>query len=138
MANSHIVVGSGEHGVIVLHGWFGSASGWGCFTDYVDGSRFTYAFMDCRGYGGSRDISGDYTMEEVAADAVAVADELGWREFSIVGHSMGGVALQRVLVDSPGRARRLVGINPIAASPYPYDEQRWALFSGRADNRNNR
>lgn len=31
-------------------------------------------------------------MPEAAADALALADELGWDRFSLVGHSMSGQA----------------------------------------------
>jgi hypothetical protein len=29
VANSHVSVGSGDHHVLAVHGWFGSARGWG-------------------------------------------------------------------------------------------------------------
>ena len=138
MANSHVVVGDGGHHVIALHGWFGSARSWGTFPEYVDRSAFTYAFMDYRGYGGSRDVAGEHTMDEIAADTLALADELGWREFSLVGHSMGGMAVQRVLAEAPDRVRRLVGVSGVPATGVPFDEQGWGLFSGAAGNRENR
>ncbi len=138
MANSHIVVGSGEHRVVVLHGWFGSAGGWGSLPDYLDGSRFTYAFMDCRGYGGSRDVAGSYTVAEVAGDVLDLADELGWGDFSVIGHSMSGKYVQRVLIDAPDRVRRLIGVSPVMAGAFPWDDDSWALFDGAADNRDNR
>ena len=135
---SHRRVGSGEHRVIAVHGWFGSAQGWGSLPDYVDGSEFTYAFMDLRGYGERRDVAGDFTMEEAAADAVALADELGWDRFSLVGHSMGGRAIQHVLLAAAGRVRRLVALNPVPANETPFDDDGWALFSGAAANPGNR
>src|SRR5215831_17041380 len=67
---------------MALHGWFGSARGWGSLPDYLDGSAFTYVFPDLRGYGGRRDVTGEFTMAEAAADALALADELGWALFS--------------------------------------------------------
>ena len=45
--------------------------------------------MDLRGYGGRKEVAGEFTMDEAAADAIALADELGWDRFSVVGHSMG-------------------------------------------------
>ena len=139
MANSHVVVGSGDRRVIGLHGWFGAADGgWGWLPEVVDRSTFTYAFMDFRGYGGCRGVAGGFTMAEIAADALALADELGWDRFCLVGHSMGGKAAQRVLADAPERVERLVGISPVPAGEMPFDEQGWALFSGAADNRDNR
>jgi pimeloyl-ACP methyl ester carboxylesterase len=135
---SHRVVGSGDHHVLALHGWFGSAQGWGSLPLYLDGSAYTYAFMDYRGYGAARDQPGDHTMDEVAGDALRLADELGWETFDLVGHSMGGMAVQRVLVEAPHRVGRLVGVNPVPATGVPFDDQGWALFSGAAGSRENR
>ncbi len=92
MPSSPLTVGSGEHRVIALHGCFGSAQGWGPLPDYLDKLTFSYAFPDLRGYGSRRDVAGDFTMPEAAADALALAGELGWDQFSLVGHSMSGQA----------------------------------------------
>jgi pimeloyl-ACP methyl ester carboxylesterase len=133
MAISHVCVGSGEqHRVIAIHGWFGSAGGWGSLPGYLDPSAFTVALMDLRGYGRRKDVSGAFTMAEAAADAIALADELGWDRFSLIGHSMGGKAIQQVLLQAPGRVRRLIAVNPVPASAVPFDERGWALFSSAA------
>ena len=138
MASSQVTVGSGDHHVIALHGWFGSARGWGSLPDYLDSSAYTYAFMDLRGYGRRRQVPGDFTMEEAAADAIALADELGWDCFSLIGHSMSGQAIQHVLLQEPGRVRRLVGLNAVPATGVPFDDDGWALFSGAAASPGNR
>ena len=138
MASSQVTVGSGDHHVLAVHGWFGSARGWGSLPDCLDRSAYTYVFMDLRGYGDRQQASGDFTMAEAAADALALADDLGWDQFSLVGHSMGGKVGQQVLLQAPGRVRRLVGINPVPATEVPFDEQGWALFSGAAGNPGNR
>jgi pimeloyl-ACP methyl ester carboxylesterase len=121
-----------------VHGWFGSARGWGSLPDFVDGSANTYVFMNMRGYGDRKHVTGEYTMEEAAADAIALADELGWDRFSLIGHSMGGKAIQHVLLRAPDRVGRLVAISPVPASGVPFDDQGWELFSGAAENPANR
>src|SRR3712207_4028066 len=109
-------VGDGPHRVLALHGWFGSAGlGWGALPGLIDRNRFTWAFLDFRGYGERRDVTGEHTIAEAAADAVALADELGWDRFSVVGHSMGGIVAQRVLADTGDRVERLAGISPVPA-----------------------
>lgn len=138
MASSHVTVGSGAHKVLALHGWFGSARGWGALPDYLDTAACTWAFMDLRGYGSRRGVAGEFTMAEAAADALALADELGWDSFSLVGHSMSGQAIQHVLLRAPGRVRKLIGINPVPATGVPFDADGWALFSGAAASRDNR
>ena len=87
---------------MALHGWFGSARGWGSLPEYLDGSAFTYVFPDLRGYGSRRDVTGEFTMAEAAADALALADELGWDRFAMVGHSMSGKAVQHAVLQAPG------------------------------------
>jgi pimeloyl-ACP methyl ester carboxylesterase len=138
VASSAVTVGSGDHHVLAIHGWFGSARGWGSLPEWLDRTACTWAFMDLRGYGDRRDVPGDFTIDEAAADAIAVADELGWDRFSLVGHSMGGKIGHRVLLQAPDRVRKLVGISPVPATQVPFDEQGWALFYGAAGQPGNR
>jgi pimeloyl-ACP methyl ester carboxylesterase len=132
MTGAYVKVGSGEHHVLAMHGWFGSALGWGHLPEYLNTTDFTYVFTDSRGYGSRRGEPGDYTMAEAAADGIEFADKLGWDRFSLLGHSMSGVAIQHVLTQAPDRVRRLVGVAPVPASGLPLGEAEWALFSGAA------
>ncbi|MGY1710064.1 alpha/beta fold hydrolase [Geodermatophilus sp. SYSU D00758] len=131
-------VGHGEHRVIGLHGWFGSAGGWGRLPDLVDRDTYTWAFPDLRGYGTRRDEPGAHTVAAVAADVLALADRLGWDRFSLVGHSMGAKYAQQVLADAPDRVRRLVAVSGVPAGPTPFDPEGRALFEGAAGDRDAR
>lgn len=126
------VVGHGPTHVIVLNGWFGHAQGWGALVPHLDTSAFTYAFMEYRGYGTRRGSDGPFTMAQIAEDTLALADALGWDRFALIGHSMGGMAIQHVLADAPARVQALVGITPVPASGVPFDDQGWAFFSAAA------
>ncbi|WP_368679874.1 alpha/beta hydrolase (plasmid) [Rhodococcus opacus] len=132
MTAAHVQVGTGDRKVICLHGWFGSSTGWGNWPELLDGSRFTYVFVDYRGYGERKDVDGEHTMAEISADVLALADDLGWDTFDIIGHSMGGMAAQRVLADAPHRVQGLVAISPAPATGVPLDDQSWALFADAA------
>jgi pimeloyl-ACP methyl ester carboxylesterase len=138
MASRYVTVGSGEHRVLAIHGWFGSARGWGSLPEFLDGSTFTYVFMDLRGYGDRKEVAGEFTVDEVAADALAVADDLGWDRFAVIGHSMGAKFAHRVLLEAPDRVRALVGLNPVPVGQVPFDEEGWALFSGAPAHPGNR
>lgn len=134
----HVLVGHGPTRVIALHGWFGSATGWGMLPELIDEQAYAYAFLDYRGYGARQDVAGDHTVPEIAADTLALADDLGWDRFALVGHSMGGTAILRVFTDAPDRVSALVGISPVPASGVPFDDDSWALFDGAARNDGNR
>jgi pimeloyl-ACP methyl ester carboxylesterase len=138
MSMAHRLIGSGDHKVLVLHDWFGTSSGWGPFLDYLDGDTFSYAFLDYRGYGDRKTVSGAYTLAEIADDALALVGELGWESFSLIGHSMGGKAAQQVLAQAPSRVRKLIGLAPVPAGVYPLDRDGEALFYGAAQERDKR
>jgi len=133
-----ITVGSGDHHVFVLHGWFGSSDGWGLFPTYLDGDRFSYHFTDNRGYGARMDERGHFSLDEVADDVLALADSLDAQTFSLIGHSMGGAEVLRVLAKAPGRVRKIVGITPVGASPSEFDEAGHDLFYGAVDDEGKR
>lgn len=134
----HRVTGSGDHTVFWLHGWFGSGSAWGSMPRMLDPERFRHVFVDYRGHGQRRTERGEYTLDEIAQDVLALADELGVDRFSLVGHSMGGAAALRVLSLAPERVRRIVGIAPVGATPTPFDEQTRDLFFDAPDDREKR
>ncbi|MCW7538819.1 alpha/beta hydrolase [Aquabacterium sp. A7-Y] len=128
MLNGYLTLGHGPRKLIALSGWFGSASGWGGLPEALDFDEFCVAFVDYRGYGRSVDRAGAYTFEEAAGDVLAVADHLGWQRFSLLGHSMGGMAVQRLLAEAPQRIERLAAVAPVPASGARMDAQRLALF----------
>ncbi|MEU9142604.1 alpha/beta hydrolase [Streptomyces sp. NPDC048349] len=132
------VQGSGPGRIIALHHWLSDRSSFGHLRQHLDGGAFSYAFVDCRGYGEAMDTPGTYTMEEIAADALAVADDLGWDTFSVIGHSMGGKAAQQMVLDAPSRVRSIIGISPVPASGFPLEGEMWELFSGAVEDSGNR
>jgi pimeloyl-ACP methyl ester carboxylesterase len=138
MDSEPLVVGTGPVQVLALHGWFGSATGWGTLPELLDGDRYSVAFVDYRRYGSRRGETGDFTLAEIAADALATVDALGWSSFAVLGHSMGGSAMQRVLLDAGDRVTGLIGISPVPATGVPFDEQSGPLFRGAARDPANR
>jgi pimeloyl-ACP methyl ester carboxylesterase len=138
MTIDHTLVGSGPTKVITVHGWFGGEDGWGLLPELIDTEAYTVAFFDLRGYGRRIDVEGDYTLDEVATDVFALADELGWKEFALLGHSMGGAMVLRTFSDDPERITAVVGISPVPASGVPLDPDSQALFDGAAQDHGNR
>ncbi|GAU66288.1 hydrolase [Streptomyces sp. NBRC 110611] len=134
----HTLHGTGPHKVIAVHGWFADRSAYDPVVPDLDRDAFQYALVDLRGYGEAREAGGAYTTAEGAADVLALAGRLGWDRFSVVGHSMGGSVVQRVLAAAPHRVRRLVGISPVPASGLPLPPEQWELFSAAAHSPENR
>lgn len=130
MALGYTTLGKGAEKVIVLHSWMHDHTVWQPTFAALDTQTFTYVFPDYRGYGKSRYGTGQYTMQEIAADLLALIQRLGWRQFHIIGHSMGAMVMQRVLVDinDHQRIKSAIAITPIPACGAQLDENSWATF----------
>jgi esterase len=120
--------GSGPRKAVVMNGWMGCARHWQGLLEAVDPRQFQIAVFDYRGYGSRRDEAGRYSFHEAALDVLQLADALGWARFSLVGHSMGGMAMQRVALAAPERIERLLGIAPVSAAGSRMDGERLAVF----------
>ena len=129
MPIGHRLYGHGPIKVLAFHGWFGSSNDWLQMQSGLDPDRFTFAFMDQRGYGLSRDHVGTHAVEEVARDGVELADHLGWTDFHVMGHSMGGKVAQQLLRTVRQRVRTCVVLTPVPASGAALDDAGLALFS---------
>ena len=104
----HKAIGSGPTKVVVIHGWFWDHRVFTPIFDALDTERLHLRLRrHPRLRQLARSVAGSYTIGEVAADAITLADQLGWREFHVVGHSMGGKAAQKVAMDAA--AARKVG-----------------------------
>lgn len=121
MPNTFHRVGNGPHPILVLHGWFGDAHSFEPLEPWLSRDIFTYVFMNYRGYGSMRETRGAYTIDEIASDALALADELGFHAFSLIGHSMGGMAIERIATIAPERVHAMVAVAPVPCGGISYD-----------------
>jgi pimeloyl-ACP methyl ester carboxylesterase len=129
----HTTIGNGPAKVVVIHGWFWDHRVFTPMFDALDTEAYTYAFLDIRGYGNSRETAGSYTIGEIAADAVALTDRLGWRDFHVVGHSMGGKAAQKVAMIAGPRVQSVVAVTPVPASALPFDDATFGFFAAACE-----
>ena len=133
MILGHELYGRGDEGVIVMHDFFGCRETWAFARPFFDVDRFTYAFVEIRGYGESRNFAGDFTPREAAADVLHLADNLGWARFHLVGHSMSGMLAQRVVLDGQGRVKSAILNTPVAASGLSFSPEGFKLITGSID-----
>lgn len=82
---------------------------------------FCVARFDNRDSGRSSRAVRNYTLAEMATDALAVLDELGWSAAHVAGVSMGGMIAQVLAVHHPDRVLSLTSI-----SSAPDASMRWS------------
>jgi 3-oxoadipate enol-lactonase len=69
---------------------------------------------DTRGHGASDAPAGDYTLERLGRDVLALLDAVGAARAHVCGISMGGMIAQWLAAEAPGRVDRLVLANTAA------------------------
>ncbi|WP_351234239.1 alpha/beta hydrolase [Streptomyces sp. NPDC002133] len=134
MTLSYQTVGHGPVHVLCAHAWPASGATFAPMHPYLDEEEMTWVFPDFRGYGSSAAISGRLTTQEMAQDLLAVADELQWDSFHLVGHSMGGKAAQLLSGSHQARARirTLSLISAVPSRGFPLDAASEKHFTSAA------
>ncbi len=74
-------------------------------------SHFQVLRYDTRGHGGSDAPEGDYSIDQLGNDVVALVDALGISKFAFCGLSMGGAVGQWLALHAPERVTALVLAN---------------------------
>ncbi|WCM22968.1 alpha/beta hydrolase [Paraburkholderia bryophila] len=126
--------GTGPECVLVLHDWLGDHTNYEAVIPYLDGAAFTYVFADLRGYGCSIQLTGRYSIREIADDCLALVDSLGWQRFHLLGHSMTGMATQRIAADAPTRIKSAIAVCPVSAAGNRLNDEALAFFASTTEN----
>jgi len=87
---------------------------------------------DLRGHGGSDAPAGDYSIERLGRDALALADALGIQRFAFCGLSIGGMIGEWLGANAGHRLTSLVLANtsPRTADPNPMEARCKAVLAG--------
>jgi 3-oxoadipate enol-lactonase len=98
--------GSGEP-MLLIQGMSGNHLSWGePFLTELE-RDFDLVAYDHRGVGKSSRVTDPFTIGDLADDAAAVLDALGWDSAHVVGISMGGMVAQELALRHPQRVRTL-------------------------------
>ena len=101
--------------LVLVHGFTGGRIDWADVIDDLATDRRVVAW-DHRGHSDSTN-TGDpatYTFDQLVADAVAALDALGLDRFHLLGHSMGGIVAQRLVLEHPERVESLILMDTLA------------------------
>ncbi len=101
----HVAEAGAGRPVLLVHGIALSAGVWSGQLRRLSCRGFRVLAMDLRGHGRSGVGSAGLDFDRVAADIAEVADRLGVRDVVVVGHSMGAMAVLRLLATDPALAR---------------------------------
>ena len=101
--------------VIALHGWLDNANSFARLAPKLKGLRIIALDMAGHGHSGHRPHGAGYALWDYAHDVLQVAEQLGWKRFGLLGHSMGAGIASLIAAACPQRIERLLAIEALGA-----------------------
>ena len=94
--------------------------------------HFQVLRYDARGHGASAIPPGDYRLDQLGQDVLALADKLNLPRFAFCGISMGGAVGQWLALNAPQRLTKLILANtaPKFGTAETWDARRKAVLEG--------
>ena len=94
--------------LLALHGWLDNAASFDRLAPLLC-EHFHIVALDLPGHGrsGHRPPGTWYHYVDYLGDTLAAADALGWTQFGLLGHSLGGAVASMLAAASPQRIERL-------------------------------
>ena len=104
--------------LVLVHGYLGGSAQWRREIAHFSG-QFDVIAPDLPGFGAAADLPGCDTIAGMAGAVCGLLDDLGVKEFVLLGHSMGGMIAQQIAADRPDAVLKLVlyGTGPLGLMP---------------------
>lgn len=112
--------------VIALHGWLDNAASFDLLAPLMKGCQVVALDMAGHGLSGHRNPQAHYNLWDDLLDILAIADHLGWRQFTLLGHSRGALISVLLAGSMPERISSLLmldGVWPLPVTPQEAPQQ---------------
>ena len=118
---------------IALHGWLDNANSFQPLMTHLPDS--TVLALDLAGHGRSDHRSADsaYNLWQDVGEVLDVADQMGWQQFSLLGHSRGAMISVLLAAVAPERIEKLVLIDGLVPTPVAESDAPQQLAKAIAD-----
>lgn len=109
----------GTKNILLIHGNMTSSKHWDLLIDELAPEYKVYA-VDMRGFGESSYHKPIMSIKDFSDDVKLFVDEIGLKEFSLVGWSTGGAVGMQFAADYPGYCEKLVLLASASTRGYPF------------------
>jgi pimeloyl-ACP methyl ester carboxylesterase len=99
---------AGERPILASHGWLDNAGSFELLAPLLPGCEIVALDLAGHGLSGSRSPDSAYNIWQDVGDLLDVADTLGWRRLTLLGHSRGAAISMLFAGTFPERVEKLV------------------------------
>jgi pimeloyl-ACP methyl ester carboxylesterase len=110
----------GEKKVLLIHGNMTSSKHWDLVMEKMDPEYKLYA-LDLRGFGSSSYHNLVQSIKDFSDDVKQFVDEIGLKDFAVVGWSTGGAVAMQFAADYHGICNKLILLASESTRGYPFD-----------------
>ncbi len=107
----------GQMPVLALHGWLDNSASFIALASKLKNIHLVAIDMAGHGQSSHRHGAAPYNIWEDVAEIFAIADQLGWQEFALLGHSRGGIIATIAAGTFPKRITHLALIEGMMPEP---------------------
>lgn len=131
--------GATDYPVIALHGWLDNCNSFQPLAETLSGPQYlpniSLLALDLAGHGRSDHRSADsaYNLWQDVDEVLQIADQMGWRRFSLLGHSRGAMISVLLAAVAPERVDRLALIDGLVPIPVTEEDAPQQLAKAVAD-----
>lgn len=94
--------------VIALHGWLDNCRSFSLLAPLLDNTCVLALDMAGHGHSDHRSQDASYHIWDDVREILLIADQMGWQQFCLLGHSRGAIIAALVAAVAPQRISRLV------------------------------
>jgi branched-chain amino acid transport system permease protein len=123
--------GTGDVSIVFVHGFISTSSWWIPALAGLPRADYHAYALDLRACGQSDAIATGHTLATYSEDLEHFAEQMGLRQFVLVGHSMGGGVAMRYALDHQERLSALVLVDPLAPAGTSIDEPTTAWINAQ-------
>ncbi len=104
--------------VLALHGWMDNCASFQFLAEQLQGVDLLTLDLAGHGHSYHRNHLGAYNIWQDIPEVIAVTEQLGWKSFSLLGHSRGAIVSTILAATFPERIKQLVAIEALVPEPH--------------------
>ena len=108
--------------VLALHGWMDHADSFRALAPHLTGCRVVALDLSGQGLSAHRSVDASYNIWDDLPQISQVADQLGWDDFVLMGHSRGANIGALFAAAQPRRVQGFIALDSLVPVPVPAED----------------
>jgi pimeloyl-ACP methyl ester carboxylesterase len=110
-----------KHKIIACHGWLDNAASFDVLAPLLPDCHIVALDMPGHGHSDHKSVQASYNIWDDLLDILAIADQMAWERFYLLGHSRGAIMSMLLASALPERINGLVMLDALLPQPVAFE-----------------